>query len=73
MQILNPGVTSTNQMVKELIAEMNRIIDRDMPLVRSIVSKEEAARIFKEEGYQDKVDILDYRPEDCSYLYMRRV
>lgn len=69
MQILNPGVASTNQMVKELIAEMNRIIDRDMPLVRSIVSKEEAARIFKEEGYQDKVDILDYRPEKTAHIY----
>ena len=36
---------------------------------RKIVSKEEAARIFTEDGYQDKVDILKYRPEKTAHIY----
>ncbi|MCB9498138.1 MAG: hypothetical protein H6688_01610 [Erysipelotrichaceae bacterium] len=69
MQILTPGVSSTNSMVKDLIDEMNKIIEQDLPLVRSIVSKEEAGRIFTDEGYKDKVDILEYRPEKTAHIY----
>ncbi len=69
LQILNPGVHSNSQMVKDLEAEMNRIIAADYPLVRTIVSKEEAAKVFKKEGFQDKVDILKYRPEKTAHIY----
>ena len=69
LQILNPGVHSNSQMVKDLEAEMNRIIAADYPLVRHIVSKEEAAKVFKKEGFQDKVDILKYRPEKTAHIY----
>ena len=69
LQILNPGTSASGIMIKELIAEMNRLVDLDLPLVRQIVSKDEAARIFKEDGYQDKVDILKYRPEKTAHIY----
>ena len=69
LQILNPGTSASGIMIKELIAEMNRLVELDLPLVRHIVSKEEAAKIFKEDGYQDKVDILKYRPEKTSHIY----
>ena len=83
MQILNPEVISNGHLVKELDEEIKRIIAADYPLVRKIVSKEEIKKIFSEEGFQDKIDILEYRPEktchyyDCNgyknYMYNRMV
>ena len=69
LQILNPGTSASGIMIKELVAEMNRLVALDLPLERKIVSKEEAARIFAEDGYQDKVDILKYRPEKTAHIY----
>ncbi|HHT67237.1 MAG TPA: nucleoside kinase [Erysipelotrichaceae bacterium] len=69
VQILNQGKCASGMMINELIKEMNRLVALDLPLIRQIVSKEEAARIFKEDGYQDKVDILKYRPEKTSHIY----
>ena len=69
MQILTPGVSSNAQLVKDLVAEMNRLVKADLPLVRNIVNKEEAARIFEKEGFKDKVEILEYRPEKTAHIY----
>ena len=69
LQILNPGTSASGIMIKELVAEMNRLVSLDLPLERKIVSKEEAARIFTEDSYQDKVDILKYRPEKTAHIY----
>ena len=40
-----------------------------LALIEKIVSKEEATRIFEEDGYQDKIEILKYRPEKTCHLY----
>ena len=69
MQILTPHTTSNGQMVKDLEKEMKRLVALDLPLVRKIVSKEEAAKVFTKEGFLDKVDILKYRPEKTAHLY----
>jgi uridine kinase len=69
MQILTPGVNSNYQLVEELQQEIDRIVKADYPLNRSIISKEEARKIFKKEGYQDKIDILEYRPEKTCHIY----
>lgn len=69
LQILSPQVTASGLMTRELINEMNRLVDLDLPLVRHIVSKEEAARIFTEDGDLDKVAILKYRPEKTAHIY----
>ena len=69
LQILNQGTSASGIMIKELIAEMNRLVEKDIPLVRQIVSKEEAAKIFAQDGYQDKVDIIKYRPEKTAHIY----
>ena len=69
LQILNQGTSASGIMIRELIAEMNRLVDLDLPLVRQIVSKEEAAKIFTADGYMDKVAILKYRPEKTAHIY----
>ena len=69
LQILNQGTSASGIMIKELVAEMNRLVEKDIPLVRQIVSKDEAAKIFAKDGFQDKVDILRYRPEKTAHIY----
>ena len=69
MQILNPKVCSNGSMVRELDEEMRRLVELDIPMVRHILSKEDAEKIFIEEGYEDKKDILKYRPEKTAHIY----
>ena len=69
MQIITPGAASNGAMVAQLEAEMKRIVEADIPLVRTIVSKEEAAKVLAKEGFKDKVDILQYRPEKTAHIY----
>ena len=69
MQILTPGTQSNGQMLAQLEAEMKRIVEADLPLERNIVSKEEAAKLLAKQGFKDKVDILQYRPEKTAHIY----
>jgi len=69
MQILTPGVSSNGQMVLDLRKEMKRLVDEDLPLIRKILSKEEAAAIFDSEGMEDKSAIMKYRPEKTAHVY----
>ena len=69
MQVLDKSILVNSQMVAELEAEMKKIVEADYPLIRSVVSKEEAKAVFSKEGYQDKVDIIQYRPEKTCHLY----
>lgn len=69
LQVLTPGIVVNPQMVANLEKEMERIVKEDYPLVRSIVSKEEAKKVFTKEGYKDKVEIIQYRPEKTCHLY----
>ena len=69
MQILTPGIQSSSSLVRDLEKEMKRIVEADYPLIRTIVNKEEAARIFEAEGFKDKIDILQYRPEKTAHIY----
>ena len=69
MQILTPGYVINLQLVKDLEKEIQRIVDADFPLVRTIVSKEEAKKVLESEGFKDKVDIIQYRPEKTCHLY----
>ena len=69
MQILNPGVSSNIHLVERLDKEIKRIIAADYPLNRHIVSKEEMRQIFDKDGFRDKLDVLDYRPEKTCHYY----
>lgn len=69
MQILNPGYQTKPHLLEELKKEIDRIVKADYPLNRSILSKAEAKKVFEKEGYQDKIDILEYRPEKTCHLY----
>jgi len=49
--------------------EVKKIVAADYPLKRSVVTKEEAAEVYKTHNQLDKLDILKYRPEKTVHLY----
>ena len=69
MQILNPKIFCTSHLVLELEEQMKKIVQEDIPLVRKILSKEDAEETYKKWGYDDKVEILKYRPEKTAHIY----
>lgn len=59
----------TLQMVKNIEEEMNKIIQADIPLVRTVVTNKEAGEIYEQHNLEDKIRILKYRPEKTVHLY----
>ncbi len=55
--------------LQDIKHEMDSIIEADIPFVRATKSKEDTRNFYLSEDYQDKVDILDYRPENRVHLY----
>ncbi len=45
------------------------IINHDYPLVKKVCPNDEAEKIYKERGFTDKIEILDYRPEKTVHFY----
>ena len=56
-------------MLLKLRHEIEEIIKGDYPLKKTIVPNEEAAKIYAEKGFDDKLEILSYRPEKTVHLY----
>lgn len=67
-EVRNIGNLS-NSVLEKIKAEVDRIIAADYPIRRVSVAKKEALEIYKSLGYQDKADILAYRPEDTVHFY----
>lgn len=56
----------TEKDIETLRTRMRQIVDENMPFHRNEVLSEEAVRIFKERGYEDKVKLL----ETCGQVYV---
>lgn len=69
VQILNEGKKASPELVEAVDKEMKKIVDADYPLVRQTYTKEEVAKVYKENGLDDKLDVLQYRPEKTVHLY----
>ena len=69
INLLDPKAKSDTAMLIRLNHELDRLVKADYPLVRKVVSNAEAAEIYKERGYEDKMAILKYRPEKTVHLY----
>lgn len=63
------GVKEDEKFVNEVKQELDRIIKADLVIERIKVTKEEAALIYKEEGFLDKIDVLKYRQENTVNMY----
>ncbi len=68
-QFLNLETRLEPRMVRSIEQEMRRIIAADYPLSRKIVSNAEALKIYRDNNYDDKINILQYRPEKTVHLY----
>lgn len=53
------GTTATEEDVQQICVRMQEIIDLDMPFRRNEAHTEEAVRIFRERGFEDKVRLLE--------------
>jgi threonyl-tRNA synthetase len=52
-------------------AKMKEIIDRDLPIIRKAVSREEALRIFLERGEPYKKELIENLPDNQVTLYQQ--
>lgn len=68
-QILNGPGRANMEMVEKIQKEMDDIIAHDYPLKRFVVSNEEAKKVYLERHLDDKLDILQYRPEKTVHFY----
>lgn len=57
------------EMVNALRKKMEDIVDEDYDFIKLIVPNEKAIEIYKSYGYEDKIDILSYRPESTVHFY----
>jgi len=55
--------------VKRVEQRMKEIVELNEPFERRMVSMEEAREIFGKMGFQDKLEILEYRQEETMRLY----
>ncbi|MBE6135165.1 MAG: nucleoside kinase [Erysipelotrichaceae bacterium] len=69
VHILNSGVTATTAMLIRVNHEIENIIAADLPMKRFLVSKEEAAKVYAERGFEDKAALLLTRPEKTVHFY----
>lgn len=67
--ILGGKTVANTAMLLKVTHEIDRIIAADYPLKRMKVSLEEARKCYIENDYEDKLDILQYRPEINAHLY----
>ncbi|MDD3106223.1 MAG: nucleoside kinase [Bacilli bacterium] len=56
--------------LKKLEQEMRIIVDANYPIIRKKMKKSEAIEIYRTKGYLDKIEILNYRPEDTVNAYV---
>ena len=73
----------SEEMVEQISNEMKRIVEADYPFKRFIKTNEEAEEIYKKFNLDDKLEVLQYRPEKtvhfydcngyCNYMYGKMV
>lgn len=64
----NTKIANTAMLIK-VRHEIDRIVAADYSLKRIIVPNDEARKIYQDWGYEDKLEILKYRPEKTVHLY----
>ena len=69
VNFINPGVSATTAMLIRVKHEIEQIIAADYKLKRNIASNDDAAEIYRERGFDDKLGLLEYRPEKTVHIY----
>lgn len=58
-----------SEMVENIDKKMREIIDKNYEFKKIIATLDEAKAIYQKFGYEDKIDILKYRPETSVHFY----
>ncbi len=69
MEFRNLPVQLNDHFVAQLSAKMDDIIAANLPIKRITVSKDDAIAWYERHGYQDKRDIISYRPDTDAHFY----
>ena len=59
----------TTEMFTAIKNKMDELISLNLDIIREIVPADDAEPIYKEYGYDDKIEILKYRPESTVHFY----
>jgi len=66
---LNTDVPVGDEIIAEISAKMNEIVQRDMQFEKQTLPKDEAEELFKKLGYPDKVRLIRYMPYNEVTIY----
>lgn len=69
LAVIEPEIQITNDFLTKLTNKVDELIEKDLPIKRVNVSKEEAIKIYKKLNLTDKIDTLKYREEEHVHLY----
>lgn len=67
--VQNDDVAMDKTMLKNVVKELDRLVEADLPFEGIKMSKEEAYDYFMRNGQADKADALQYRPEKFCHFY----
>ena len=67
--VTNKEGLDMGEVLENIEEEMERLIALDLPFERFTVSVKEALDFYNKEDYQDRIDILEYRPESTVHFY----
>lgn len=67
--ITNKEDVNIEEILLNIEAEMLRLIKLDIPFERVTYSKDEAIAFYEKENYQDRIDLIHYRPEQKVHFY----
>ena len=67
-EILTPGI-KLSKITDDILKEVQRIIELDLPIKRMTLTVKEAIEIYQNLGHDDKLNILEYRPDKIVHLY----
>ncbi|WP_422447613.1 nucleoside kinase [Thermoanaerobacterium sp. DL9XJH110] len=63
------GEPISEEDVEDIESRMRQLVERDIPILKTKMSVEEAAIMFKKMGLEDKVRVLKYRKEPFVNIY----
>jgi len=67
-------VNDTNPNIEEVLTKLREEIDRlvtlDLPFERVTMSTQDAIDFYLENNYQDRIDIIEYRPDNKVHFYI---
>ncbi len=68
--IVNDDNPNIDEVLTNLRAEMARLVELDIPFKRVTMTTQEAIDFYMKNDYQDRIDIIEYRPENKVHFYV---